>query len=130
MRLLLGEQPLEAEHEGEVAPPLDRRGLAALVDLREGGIKGPAARGALGQVLRLLALEQERLAGELAGSLDVGARRRLSRFGGRLGVFSHSRLSDRAAPRESKGWRGACGLIKGDTRDTAFRSGLSLGPGT
>ena len=46
------------------------------------------------EVLGLLALEQERLASELAGSLDIGARRRLCRFGGRLGVFSHLRLFD------------------------------------
>ena len=102
VRLLLGEQPLEAEHEREVAAPLDRRRLAALVDLGERGVQRPAPRGAGGEVLRLLALEQERLAGELACSLDVGARRRLCRFGGRLGVFSQSEalLIRRSSPLE------------------------------
>ena len=44
VRLLLGEQALEAEHQREVAAPLDRGGLAALVDLGEGGVQRPAAR--------------------------------------------------------------------------------------
>src|ERR687898_1566161 len=67
MRLILGEQPLQAEHERKVAAPLDARRLVPLFDLREGGIEGPPARGTGREVLGLLALEQERLAGELSG---------------------------------------------------------------
>jgi hypothetical protein len=92
--LLLGEQPLEAEHEREVAPPLDRGRLATVVDLDQGRVEGPAAGRPRGQVLRGLALEQERLPRELAGAFDVGAARRLRRFGGRLGRLSHLRLFD------------------------------------
>ncbi len=90
MRVFLGEQALEAEHEGEVTAPFDRRGLAALIDLGERGIQSAAARRAARQVLGLLALEQERLARELPCTFDVGARRRLCRFGGRLGLVSQS----------------------------------------
>src|SRR4029450_6512051 len=48
MGRLLGEQALQAEHEREVAAPLDRRGLAPLLDLVEGGGEGPAPGGAGG----------------------------------------------------------------------------------
>ena len=80
LRLLLGEQPLEPEHQRVVAAPLDRGRLAALVDLGQGGVERAAPGGARRQVLGLLALEQEGLARELAGALDVGARRRLRRL--------------------------------------------------
>ena len=39
VRLVLGEQPLEPEHQRVVAPPLDRRLVAAGVDLGEGGVQ-------------------------------------------------------------------------------------------
>jgi hypothetical protein len=102
MRLLLGEQPLETEHEGEVATPLDGRGLTALLDLGERGVQGAAPGRPGREVLRLLALEQERLARELSCTFDVGARRRPCRFGGRLGLFSHLRLSDPPLPANRK----------------------------
>jgi hypothetical protein len=94
VRRLLGEQALQAEQEREVAAPLDRGGLAALVDLRERSVERSPPGSPRGEVLRLLALEQERLSGELPGSFDVGARRRLRRTGGCLGLFSHLRLFD------------------------------------
>ena len=46
VRLLLGQQPLEAEHQRVVAPPLDRRLLAAGVDLGERASSALPARGA------------------------------------------------------------------------------------
>ena len=121
MRGLLGEQPLEAEHEGEVAAPLDRGRLAALVDLGEGGVQRAAPGRARREVLGLLSFEQERLARELASTFDIGARRRLCRFGGWLGLFSHLRLSDPPLLAKRKDGEAQCGLITEDTRDTALR---------
>ncbi len=60
------EQALEAEHQRELAPPLDRRLLPAGVELRQRGIERPAARGPLRQRRGgVLAFEHERLAREL-----------------------------------------------------------------
>ena len=52
MRLLLGEQPLEAEQQREVAAPLDRGGLVPSLDLGERGVQRPAPRRARGEVAR------------------------------------------------------------------------------
>ena len=73
LRRFVGEQALEPEQQREVAAPLDRRVLGALVDLGQGGVEGPAAGGALGERLGPLAVEQERLAGKLRRALDLGA---------------------------------------------------------
>ncbi len=108
LRLLLRQHPLEPEHQREVPPPLDRGRLEPLLYLRKGGIQRAAPGSALRQVRGLLALEQEGLSRELAGSLDVSARRRLCRLlGGRLGRFSHLRLSDPARPAARTERRGA-----------------------
>ena len=73
LRRFVGEQALEPEQEREVAPPLDRGVLGAGVDLGQGGVESTAARGALGQRLRPLAVEQEGLAGKGRRALDLGA---------------------------------------------------------
>ena len=119
MRLILGEQPLQAEHAARSRGATRRSATRAPPRSPPGRHRGPGGGGACREVLGLFALEQERLAGELAGPLDVGAAGRSSRFGGHLGLFCHLRLSDPPLPRQSKGWRGAIGLITGETRDTA-----------
>ena len=73
LRRFVGEQALEPEQQREVAAPLDRRVLGAGVDLGQGGVERPAAGGSLGERLGALAVEQERLAGELRRTLDIGA---------------------------------------------------------
>ena len=73
LRRFVGEQPLEPEQQREVAAPLDRGELGAVVDLGQGGVERPAAGGPRRQRLGPLAVEQERLAGELRRTLDVGA---------------------------------------------------------
>ena len=73
LRRLLGQQPLEPEQQREVAPPLDRGRLAAGLDLRERGVERRRRAVPGRQGLRALALEQERLAGELGRPLDLGA---------------------------------------------------------
>ena len=45
VRLLLGQQPLEPQHQRELAPPLDRRLGAAGVHLLQRGVERRAARG-------------------------------------------------------------------------------------
>ena len=46
LRRLVGEQALEPEQQREVAPPLDRGVLGALVELRQRGVEGAAPGGA------------------------------------------------------------------------------------
>ena len=72
LRRLLGQQALEAEQQREVPPPLDRGVLEPLVELGDRGVEGLAASRPRGERLRPLAVEQERLAGELGRPLDVG----------------------------------------------------------
>ena len=72
-RRFVGEQPLQAEQQREVAPPLDRGVLGAGVELGQGGVEGAAARGPRRQRLGPLAVEQEGLAGKLGRALDIGA---------------------------------------------------------
>src|SRR5262245_57288212 len=102
MRLILGEQALEPEHEREVAAPLDRGRLLPLVDLTQGSVERPPPRRPRGEVLRSLAFQQEGLSSELASTFYAGARRRLRRFGGCLGLFSHLRLFDPPLPANRK----------------------------
>ena len=69
---LLVEQPLEAEQQRVLAAPLEARRLGAAVELGERGVDRLAPGGARGEVVDRLALEQDRLAGELAHPLEVG----------------------------------------------------------
>ena len=94
MGLLLGEQALQAEHEREVAAPLDRGGLMAAVDLLEGSVERSPSRCPRGEIRGCLTFQQEGLSSELASTFYLGVRRRLRRSGGCLGLFSHLRLSD------------------------------------
>ncbi len=71
-RRLLGQQALEAEQQREVPPPLDRGVLEPLVELGDRGVERLAAGRPRGERLRPLAVEEERLAGELGRPLDVG----------------------------------------------------------
>ena len=65
LRRFVGEQPLEPEQQREVPAPLDRGILGAGVDLAQRGVEGaPAGRSGC-ERLRVLAIEKERLAGEL-----------------------------------------------------------------
>ena len=73
LRRFVGEQALEPEQQREVAAPLDRGVLGAVVDLGQRGVEGAAAGGAGGERLGPLAVEQEGLAGELGCALDIGA---------------------------------------------------------
>ncbi len=73
LRRFVGEQPLEPEQQREVAAPLDRGVLGALVELLQRGVERAPARGAGRQRLGPLAVEQEGLAGERRRALDVGA---------------------------------------------------------
>jgi hypothetical protein len=75
-RRVLVEHALEPEEERVVAPPLHRGVLGAVLDLRKGIAYRHVARRARVEVRRFLALEQNRLARELARALDLGARQR------------------------------------------------------
>ena len=71
-RLLLAEQPLEAEQQRELAPPRHRRHGDARVELGDRGVEGDAARAARRECGRdVLALGEEGLARELRGPLEV-----------------------------------------------------------
>jgi hypothetical protein len=77
--LVLGHQPLEAEHQRVVAAPLDRGLLAPRVDLGQCVLERAAARRALGQRGRgILALMDERLVRELLGTSKIVRRERRS----------------------------------------------------
>jgi hypothetical protein len=65
-RRVLGEDALEAEQQGVVAAPLDRRGLVAGLDLGDRVVEGHAPRGPRRQVLEVLAFEQEGFTRELS----------------------------------------------------------------
>ena len=66
-----GEQPLEPKQQRVATPPLGRGGLAAGVELRQGGLDGEAPRGPGCDVLDRLAVEQDRLTRELAHALEL-----------------------------------------------------------
>ena len=73
--LLLGEQPLQAEQQRVLAPPVDRGMLAAGLDLGHRSVERAPAGRALGQRhARVLALEQERFTRELFYAFEVHAR--------------------------------------------------------
>ena len=83
VRLVVGEQPLEAEHQRVLAPPLDRGLLAPRLDLGQRVVE----RAPAGRALRparpraILALVHERLERELLGAAEVlVADRRLRRY--------------------------------------------------
>jgi hypothetical protein len=78
--LLLGQQPLEAEHERVVAPPGDRRLLATVLDLLDRILQRHPAGGARRQSLsRVLPGQHEALAREFFGAReDVAWERRVS----------------------------------------------------
>ena len=72
-RRLVGEHPLEAEHEREAHLPLVRRALAAGVDLGQCLVEGPAPRRAGREHLgRLLAVVEERLSSPFLGACCCG----------------------------------------------------------
>ena len=72
LRLLLAEQPLEAEQQRERAPPLDRGHLEPGVELRQRRVERHAPRAARRERGRgVLALVEEGLARELRGPLEV-----------------------------------------------------------
>jgi hypothetical protein len=71
VRLLLGEQPLEPQEQGEVPPPLDGRLLVARLDLDQSGVEGAAAgRSGCQGLVEGLAFKDETLAGQLLGTRD------------------------------------------------------------
>ena len=89
------EQPLEPEQQRVVAAPLERRRLGAGVELGERGVDRPPARGAGREVGDRLALEQDRLAGELPHPIEVGLAQLARRARGNVGGVGH--------------WKGDCG---------------------
>ena len=88
VRLLLGEQPLEPEHQRELAPPLERRLVAARVDLRQRSVERARAGRVLSAsaVRGVLALEHEGFTREFLGALQVVA-------GNRRGIGHGASLS-------------------------------------
>ena len=90
--LVLGQQPLQAEQQRVVAPPLDGRLRAAGVELSESGIERHAAGGPGGQgYFRILAFQEEGFLGEALGARQVlaGNRRGCQNDGSAVG---HLRL--------------------------------------
>ena len=88
MRLLLGQQALEAKDQREVAPPLDRRLVAAALDLLERRVqreRGGRSRGE--RDLWILPFEHEGFAREFFGALQFVAGNR--RGFGHGACFSH-----------------------------------------
>ena len=75
-RLVLGQQALEPEQQRQLPPPVDRRQLEACVQLGQRRVERPAARCRERARRRVLALGEERFAGELRRPLDVVGRRK------------------------------------------------------
>ena len=73
LRRFVGEEALQPEQQREVAAPLDRGVLGAVVELLQRRVERAAARGPRRQRLGPLAVEQEGLAGERRRTLDIGA---------------------------------------------------------
>jgi hypothetical protein len=87
--LVLGQQPLQAEQQRELASPCDRGHLAALVDLDERGLERPAAGASFAERLcGVLALEQEWLTRELFSAFEIGVGN--GRVGEDRSAISHS----------------------------------------
>ena len=91
------EQPLEPEQQRVAPPPLGRGGLAAGVELRQRGLDGAVARGPGSDVVDGLAVEQDRLARELAHALELIGCDRAGRARCDVDGFRHERSSP--APR-------------------------------
>jgi hypothetical protein len=96
LRLVLVEQALEAEQQRIVAPPFERRHLAVGVELRERVIDGHTPRRARRQVGDRLALEQDRLSGELPHPVEVGLAQFAYRSRGNVSGISHGKGWPRA----------------------------------
>ena len=107
-----GEQPLEPEQQRVAAPPLGRGGLAAGVELRQGSLDGAAPRGPGSDVVDRLAVEQDRLARELAHALELIACDRAGRALCDVDGFRHEKKFS-GAPRSCGWWRGRCKLAGG-----------------
>ena len=102
VRTLLGQDPLEAEHEREPAPPLGRRRGAARLDLDQRLVVGGAERGTgCKRYGRVVAGGDEAVAGPALDALELGRRnaRILRRLGGDL--FGQPRTSRRNRPRRT-----------------------------
>ena len=93
------EQPFEPEQQRVPAPPLRRGGLAAGVELGQRGVDRAAAGGPGSEVVERLAVEQDRLARELAHTrFELIARDRAGRVRCDFDGFGHERqLSERLA---------------------------------
>ena len=88
-RPLVPEQPLEPEQQRVVAPPLERGRLGAGLELLERRVDRPPARRPRGQVGDRLALEQDRLTGELPHPIEVGLAQLARRACGNVGGIGH-----------------------------------------
>ncbi len=102
-RPLVPEQPLESEQQGVVAPPLEGRRVGAGVELLERCIHGAAASGPRRQVGARLALEQDRLTGELPHPVEVGLAQLDSRASGNVGGIGHGKRGNRPRARADPG---------------------------
>ena len=100
LRLAVPEQALEAEQERVVASPLERRVLGAALELGERGVDGASPGGARRQVGDRLALEQDRLTGELPHSIEVGLGQLARRACGNVSGIGHWQGNKR--PRASR----------------------------
>ena len=105
LRRFVGEEALQPQQQGEVAAPLDRGVLGPVVELAQRRVEGTAAGGARRQRLGPLAVEQERLAGELRRTLDIGARRNCRCRGNIAGLGHRRLLGSASAEHETYGRR-------------------------
>jgi len=91
VRLVLREQPLEAEQERELAPPAHRRVLGAGVELGERGVEpAPSGRARRERDLRILPGVDEPLARERLHALHCARSGKGCDRGGRWRRFGHS----------------------------------------
>jgi hypothetical protein len=89
-RRRLGEQALEAEEERVLTAPLEGRVLGAGLDLGERRVDRSPPGAAGPQVGDRLALEQDLLARELAGPIEIGLAQLLGRAArGNVGGIGH-----------------------------------------
>ena len=89
LRLVLGEDALEAEQQRVALPPREARHLGAGLELGEGVVDRPPARRAGSEVGDRLALEQDRLAGEIANPVEVRFAERVGRARGNVSGIGH-----------------------------------------
>ena len=112
MRLLLAQQPLEAEHQRVPAPPVDRGLAATRRDLRQRVLdRGAPRRARRERGLGRLAFEHERLARKLLSALQIlaGDRRGIDRGGSLSHVRTFSLGEGRAELRPTN-QRGVSGV--------------------